>query len=862
MLTDIRDFGRKTLFKIARMVGEEGVAPESLKNQARANDSLSLETAVFQDVLPYEAARADDLFVNTTTIGFGLTVAPGSGADIARVKAHAELIKHRLPAGFDLTVLLYKHHYVGQGLFRGFKAIMEKGGIYAAIARMSIRYHLNAVKSGYKNKRNIPAQLADYQCYLFITAKASKGMQQKLMDTRLDFESELTVMGYHHARLGHDDFKTLLRVLTSPNLNEIEWPECATQDAQSLAQEVIRPNTTVLINDDSLDFKVVDDEGIPRHTRVVSLMVEKWPERFALWSQPDLFANSFNPDKGIQCPFLISFTVRGADMDKINNEAKSKTESFRKSNNAVQRFLNPNLLEGLKEWEYCYNESNKGNLTLNQTFYNILLFTTESQERKHVAQTISSYREFGFELSQKPMGAWFRYLASLPFILSEGMFETLELLSHTKRLNHQACANLLPLIADFKGSPKGMLLPTYRHQLAYVDTFDSKHLPISNYNFVTAGSPGSGKSLLMQWRILSGLAQGEKIFVIDLGDSYKHTCELVGGTYLNASNITLNPFTLFDFDGEVEIDGKVMNNYTQIRDLLAIMASPHEPVSSIQNDYLLDTVLTCWQKYGSKTCMDDVLNELRLMLEQSGTLQDTRLSDLLVHLKKFGRDGIYGHMFNSDTPFISNPDFVVLEMGEFENNPELLTIIMFVMIVIIQGQFYHSDRMTRKLCVIDEAWRFIAKGSNPIAARFIEQGFRTARKYNGGFGVIFQQLADMTGSIQGKAVASSSDTKFILRQGNFEEYLKENPQAFDERQQRLIKSFGEAGQQGFSNIMVQYGNAYTFHRYFADPFTRVLFSSNAEEFAAIEGLRKQGLSLEQAVYQVAETHYGDELCHS
>ena len=28
-------------------------------------------------------------------------------------------------------------------------------------------------------------------------------------------------------------------------------------------------------------------------------------------------------------------------------------------------------------------------------------------------------------------------------------------------------------------------------------------------------------------------------------------------------------------------------------------------------------------------------------------------------------------MFNSATPFIANPDFVVLEMGEFENNPDI-----------------------------------------------------------------------------------------------------------------------------------------------------------------------------------------------
>ncbi|KTC84398.1 type IV secretion system protein TraC [Legionella drozanskii] len=865
MLTKIRDLNRKVVYKIARFLGEESVAPESLQEIADANETMSLNEAIFERLLPYEAMLDNDLFMNKTTMGFGLYLAPGSGADAHLVKAHAELLKHRLPEGFDLTVMMHKHHYLENDLIRGFKAILERGGMYEAIARMSIRYHLNAIKSGYKNKRNIPAQLADYRCYLFVSTKKSKESQQSLEDSRLDFESELSVMGYHHARLSRTDFKTLLRVLTSPNIDDIQWPTCEDNTNELLSKGMIRPNTTVLINDDSVDIRVVDDEGHPKTTRLVSLMIEKnkWPKKFALWSQADLFANLFSTEKGIQCPFLISFTIKGVNQEQVRQESKRKTESLTKANNAVQRALNPNLVDELKNWQYCYDEAHKGNLSLHRTFYNVLLFTDVQHERKHVAQTLNAYREFGFSLVQKPVSAWLRYLGSLPFFLNEGMFESLERMDdETKRLSHYTCANLMPLIADFKGSPKGMLLPTYRHQLAYVDTFDSKNLPISNFNFVTVGSSGSGKSLLNQWRLLSGLAQGEKIFVIDLGDSYKHLCELVGGTYLNAANITLNPFTLFDFDGEVEIDGKVTNNYTQIRDLLAIMASPHAPISSIQSDYLLEAVRACWQQNGAKTCMDDVLQALRLMLQNLESKDDVRLSDLIIHLRKFGRDGLYGSMFNSDTPFISNPDFVVLEMGGFEENPELLTIIMFVMIVIIQGQFYHSDRNVRKLCIIDEAWRFISEGStsNPIAARFISQGFRTARKYNGGFGVIFQELTAMTGSIEGQAVASSSDIKFIMRQGTFEDYVKNNPDVYDEKQKRLIKSFGEAESQGFSSVMVQYGKAYTFHRYFADPFTRVLFSSNAEEFAAIETFRSQGLSLEQAVYRVAEQYYGDELC--
>jgi conjugal transfer ATP-binding protein TraC len=84
-------------------------------------------------------------------------------------------------------------------------------------------------------------------------------------------------------------------------------------------------------------------------------------------------------------------------------------------------------------------------------------------------------------------------------------------------------------------------------------------------------------------------------------------------------------------------------------------------------------------------------------------------------------------------------------------------IVMFVMIVIIQGQFYQSPRHIKKRCIIDEAWRFLCEGSNPIAANFIEQGFRTARKHNGGFGVITQYLLDTDKTIQGQAIAASSD---------------------------------------------------------------------------------------------------------
>ena len=57
----------------------------------------------------------------------------------------------------------------------------------------------------------------------------------------------------------------------------------------------------------------------------------------------------------------------------------------------------------------------------------------------------------------------------------------------------------------------------------------------------------------------------------------------------------------------------------------------------------------------------------------------------------------------------------------------------------------------KQLFVIDEAWRFLL-GSNPVAANLIAQGFRTARKHNGGLSVSTRYLEDKSASIQGQAI--------------------------------------------------------------------------------------------------------------
>lgn len=849
----LRDKARHHLHRLSHRLGESGgVAPSSVLDAGRAQKLITVELPSFKSVLPYESVDANDLFINRTTAGFGLHVLPASGADLSLMKSMAELFKTKLPIGVDCTVMLYKHHYIGRALAHNYEPIIKKGGVHAELARLSLDFHLKAIKEGYPNGRNIPAQLADYRCYFFVSCPKVGDVQTRLKHLRDDFSSELKVAGLAFERVDRDEFQRLLKALTAPNLDEIEWP-AVSRDNELLRDTIINPSIMVEIADRAMNFSTTNQEGDEHKVRVIQCELSGYPKKespWALWQTPDLFANLMRAEHGIQCPFLISFTIRGANQERLRAAAKRRAKSLSTNLNAIQVFMNPSIKDEAEEWAIVHEEGSKGNLELFPTVYNVMLFTTEDNAREHTAKALSAFRQCEFTLTPAPCKQWLRYLGSLPFLLSEGLFKSFETLGMTKTLTHYNVANLLPMVAEFKGSRSGLILPTYRHQLFFYDPFDDKNLPITNYNRLMIASSGSGKSFFQLALLQEAQSRDHLTFVIDLGGSYKHLCEMVSGTYIDASTLSLNPFTLFDFDGVTEMGDEKVNDYVQIRDLLSLMASPNVPLDPVQNAWLLRATLEVWNRHGKDACIDDVIQVLREILTEPESRNDRRLKDLIILLLQYGKNGAYGAMFNGKTPLLNDSNFIVLEMGELASNPELLTIVMFVMIVIIQGQFYHTDRRIKKQCNIDEAWRFLL-GGNPVAANFIATGFRTARKHNGGFSVNTQFLGDTTETLQGRAIASSSDTKIIMRQGDFQKYMLANPDMFDPLQVKMIESFGEAKGQGFSSMMMQFGTAYTFHRYFADPFSTALFSTSGDVFGEIEALLADGVSMGDAVRRAA-----------
>ncbi|STK81851.1 conjugal transfer ATP-binding protein TraC [Escherichia coli] len=85
------------------------------------------------------------------------------------------------------------------------------------------------------------------------------------------------------------------------------------------------------------------------------------------------------------------------------------------------------------------------------------------------------------------------FLTCLPFMAGKGLFKQLKEAGVVQRAESFNVANLMPLVADNPLTPAGLLAPTYRNQLAFIDIF-FRGMNNTNYNMAVCGTSGAGKN--------------------------------------------------------------------------------------------------------------------------------------------------------------------------------------------------------------------------------------------------------------------------------------------------------------------------------------------------------------------------------
>ena len=206
--------------------------------------------------------------------------------------------------------------------------------------------------------------------------------------------------------------------------------------------------------------------------------------------------------------------------------------------------------------------------------------------------------------------------------------------------------------------------------------------------------------------------------------------------------------------------------------------------------------------------------------------KDATCQNLSHLLYPYTKDGMYGRYFEGPCSIQLDNPFVVLELEELKAKKDLQKIMLLVLMYQISERMYLGSRSQMKSCIIDEAWDLLG-GENEGAAKFIETGYRRARRYNANFVTITQSINDYFKNATSIAAYENSDNNIILGQkteslDQIKESKRLNMDAFTERLFKSLKKTDE-----YSECVIKSPSGLSVHRIILDPYSRIFIPLKA-----------------------------------
>jgi type IV secretory pathway VirB4 component len=310
-------------------------------------------------------------------------------------------------------------------------------------------------------------------------------------------------------------------------------------------------------------------------------------------------------------------------------------------------------------------------------------------------------------------------------------------------------AQVFPLIHDYSRSndASALALRSRSEEVSHLNLFSKENL---NFNSFICGASGSGKSFLMN-AILSSALKDEantKICIFDIGGSYRRIIESNGGK------------------------SKILSA-DEARALIASFLR----IRAVDSGGFFRTLLETLCGSGShithshKVAIDDLLktiegNSLYLgPLIKLAAKKDERFYQDIAHWLKphVGLDKLEAR---SDLTDIIGSQITAFDFKELDSDPVLQRTTILLLSELLWGDLVKGT-YPKTLIVFDEVWRFFAQSKS-----FLEEMYRTLRKYRAGIVSITQNLADYGDEAFAKMIFTNSFTKIFLQNGAAAEFLK------------------------------------------------------------------------------------------
>jgi len=314
-------------------------------------------------------------------------------------------------------------------------------------------------------------------------------------------------------------------------------------------------------------------------------------------------------------------------------------------------------------------------------------------------------------------------------------------LNQKRNLDSSSAALTFPLVSSELVQESGILYGVNKsnNSLVILDRFS-----LHNANSIVFAQSGSGKSYATKVEILRQLTQGTRVIVIDPEREYKQLAESVNGTYIKLSAKSHEKINPFDLSATGHKLADLSEHAQDLTEVISLMA---EGLNSREKAAVDKAILQIYKKVKTD---QPLLEDLYAALAKLGQLK------LCERLEKY-ISGSLADVFNAQTNIELDNRLVIFDIKDLPES--LRQIMMMIISTFVQNQV--KAKPQKRLLVIDEGWLLL---EHEESARFVAGLVRRARKYYLGVSIISQQANDFLKSDYGRAIASQSSLRILMRQ--------------------------------------------------------------------------------------------------
>lgn len=314
-------------------------------------------------------------------------------------------------------------------------------------------------------------------------------------------------------------------------------------------------------------------------------------------------------------------------------------------------------------------------------------------------------------------------------------------LAQQRNLDSSSAALSFPFMSSEMVQESGVLYGVNKsnNSLVILDRFS-----LHNANSIVFAQSGSGKSYATKVEILRQLMQGTKVIVIDPEREYNLLTDSVEGTYIKLSARSKQKINPFDLATTFHSPNDLAEHVQDLTEVISLMA---EGLSSREKAAVDRAILKI---YRQATHKQPLLEDLYAELHDLGQLK------LCERLEKY-ISGSLASVFNAPTNIELTNRLVIFDIKDLPEN--LRQIMMLIISNFVQNQV--KAQPDKRLLIIDEGWMLL---QHEESARFVAGLVRRARKYYLGVSIISQQANDFLHNDYGRAIASQSALRILMRQ--------------------------------------------------------------------------------------------------